>query len=373
MSIYKGTELLAGIATDTISNANYLLDFKWSDHIINSMEWLRADTFSWQSGDVYVAAYNHLVADYSGGTSQTETVGSYTITYVLATDGHKITTDETNAVNIYNATGVAWYYILDTTNQRFKLPRENPAREELIQVIRAKGNGNSLMLTAGSYDLYMSATATSGIGGKFLTKISPTIASTTSAQSGYTTNNYAASGGCYGFGVTTDSTKSGIISSMTDSTSVYKGKKYLYFYVGQFSQSATEQTAGLNSELFNGKVDLNAANLSTQGKSLISRLGMPSATYDDLTLGASGTTYTAPANGYYFLHKAGSGAGQYLTVINKTSSGDVSEWQHICYDIFGGSQLTCLMPAKKGDKIHIGYSLGGTTYTFRFIYAEGEV
>ena len=30
---------------------------------------------------------------------------------------------------------------------------------------------------------------------------------------------------------------------------------YLYFYVGQFTQSATEQTAGLNAELFNQKVD----------------------------------------------------------------------------------------------------------------------
>lgn len=123
MSVYKGTSLLAGVATNTISNSNYLLDWKWSDHIINSMEWLRADTFSWQSGSVYTAVYNHLVADNSSGTSQTETVGSYTISYKLAPDGHKITTDESTVANIYNETGEAWYYVLDTTNQRFKLPR----------------------------------------------------------------------------------------------------------------------------------------------------------------------------------------------------------------------------------------------------------
>jgi hypothetical protein len=31
---------------------------------------------------------------------------------------------------------------------------------------------------------------------------------------------------------------------------------YLYFYVGNFEQSAIEQTAGLNAELFNGKADV---------------------------------------------------------------------------------------------------------------------
>ena len=41
-----------------------------------------------------------------------------------------------------------------------------------------------------------------------------------------------------GLGITIDPTKSGIVSSMTDSTSVYKGKKYLYFYLGQFPVSA---------------------------------------------------------------------------------------------------------------------------------------
>ena len=41
----------------------------WFDHIANGVSWLRADTFSWQSGDVYVAAYEHLVADYESATT----------------------------------------------------------------------------------------------------------------------------------------------------------------------------------------------------------------------------------------------------------------------------------------------------------------
>ena len=40
-----------------------LFDFKWTDHALNDMSWLNADTFSWQSGDVYVAAYEHLASE----------------------------------------------------------------------------------------------------------------------------------------------------------------------------------------------------------------------------------------------------------------------------------------------------------------------
>ena len=54
---------------------------------------------------------------------QSETVAGTTIYYFRASDGHKITRQGSNANTIYAATGVAWYYVLDTANQRFKLPR----------------------------------------------------------------------------------------------------------------------------------------------------------------------------------------------------------------------------------------------------------
>lgn len=55
---------------------------------------------------------------------------------------------------------------------------------------------------------------------------------------------------------------------------------------------------GAISESLNNKVDLNQLNTNTQGLEYLSGLGMPSSKYIDLTLGASGTTYTAPANGW---------------------------------------------------------------------------
>ena len=53
--------------------SNNILDFKWSDHLLNDMSWLRADTFSWQSGNTYSLAYNELLSEYNNSTSVTQT------------------------------------------------------------------------------------------------------------------------------------------------------------------------------------------------------------------------------------------------------------------------------------------------------------
>ena len=121
MTIRYNNKVIAG----SDHNANCLFDSKWSDHILNHMSWLRADTFSWQNGVAYSSAYNHLVSDINGKTLQSETIGSITIQYYLADDGHKIcpANQETNLATLYSTIGVAWYYIIDTTNTQFKLPR----------------------------------------------------------------------------------------------------------------------------------------------------------------------------------------------------------------------------------------------------------
>ena len=48
MGTYVGNTLVAGATFNPT-----LLDFKWTDHILNDVSWLRADTFSWQPGNVY--------------------------------------------------------------------------------------------------------------------------------------------------------------------------------------------------------------------------------------------------------------------------------------------------------------------------------
>lgn len=246
-----------------------LFDNKWTDYQLSNQSWLRADTFSWNSGSVYSDAYNHLVADISGVNSTTETVGSYTITYYPASDGHKIImpNQETTATNIYNESGVAWYYILDTTNTRFKLPRMNPDRMKAIQTLKVKGNGTAVGLTNGTSNAGMVNISTSSIG--IIGKTDYYGASVSSST--VATGNYALGT----IGITEDATKSGIIANTTDSVSTYSGNKYHYFYIGQFSTTATEQTAGLNSSLFNGKADIDLMNITASAKLLLCGLLVP--------------------------------------------------------------------------------------------------
>lgn len=307
--------------TDASSGSGYhpdLFDWKWADHQLDDVQWLRADTFSWQSGSVYESAYQHLVDDLGitqttyyawydsggdvryytlsetpsandalyqevsgsmvevsseyvvlssydssttpprirvwtlGGTesyyrdtsnditisrAQTETIAGVTITYYPSADGHKIVLpdQENNVTAIYNATGVAWYYILDTTNERFKLPR-------------TKFGVTGLRDTVGNY-------------------VEPELPNIVARLGG--TISWARDNPFYGSGNTGSCSGSnyGMQNTMMDLSrvnSIFKNgatvqppatQMYLYFYVGEFTQAAIENTAGVVTEDFN---ELNA-------------------------------------------------------------------------------------------------------------------
>lgn len=287
----------------------------WSDHIVNDVSWLRADTFSWQSGDVYVAAYEHLAGDYENRSGETfyawksssgyylytttttpdsttvfynggfqvstsytfssfeggvlyldnlpekdidferdpskdtiapsvDTIGDITITYYLSDDGHKICLpdQESNIAALYEATGVAWYYILDTTNRQFKLPR-------------TKWGFTGLRDSVGGYV----APGLPNIKGSVGNSIQ--FRNTVNVQSGAlsaTQTSFEHNSGDHDGPLTTinlDASKSNSIYGNSATVQPPATQMYLYFYVGNFEQSAIEQTAGLNAEMFN---DLNA-------------------------------------------------------------------------------------------------------------------
>lgn len=233
-----------------------LLTYMWSDHQLDDVYWLRGDTFSWQSGAIYETAYQHLVDDIDGKTLQTETVGGYTITFYEADDGHKIclADQEATILNLYNDTGVAWYFILDTTNTRFKLPRVNPDIEKLFgsSVISAPvvGDGTALGLTNGT-GLY--GAVKSGNSSDALSFLTGAYGKTVGGN--VNTGNTASNGNA--IGITTDPTKSGMVANvdLSPTNSLYSGKKYLYFYVGQIVKSQNMIDVGEISEELNNKLD----------------------------------------------------------------------------------------------------------------------
>lgn len=309
MSIRQGNKIIAGQSTSGVD----LFDFKWADHRLNDVSWLWADTFSWHSDDVYTAAYDHLagelmlnvqlyawlgakdntlytysetpqvgdpIVDGNGvqkgtiisvdGTSltttitssnpfdrratqdleldlsKTDTIGDITITYYRAEDGHKICLpdQESNIVALYESTGVAWYYILDTENKQFKLPR-------------TKWDFNGLRDSVGGY-------VAPG-----LPNITGTFSGSKTASGGRSGAFYKAGtvGGAYPSGTSTEGVVEGFSANLSNPT--YQDgatvqppatQMYLYFYVGNFEQSAVEQTAGINAETFNGKADRDLLN-----------------------------------------------------------------------------------------------------------------
>ena len=220
-----------------------LFSFVWADHQLNDISWLRADTFSWQSGDVYVAAYQHLADDINGKTLQSETIGGTTIQFYLADDGHKIcpASEESNVSAIYNSTGVAWYYILDTANQRFKLPR-------------TKWGFTGLRDSVGGYvepelpNIRANAAFSYGT-------LWPTTMTGAFKSSGNIGTRAQGEGGASPANLELDASVSNPIYKDGATVQPKATEMYLYFYVGNFTQTALENTAGLNAEMFN---DLNA-------------------------------------------------------------------------------------------------------------------
>ena len=106
--------------------------------------------------------------------------------------------------------------------------------------------------------------------------------------------------------------------------------------------------------------------LKRSNKFEISGWGMPSNKYVDLTLGASGSTYTAPANGWLCLQKVALASGQYIQFYNSTS-------HLIAFSNSSGAYgQAIIIPCKKGDFITVSYTTTGETLAFRFVYAEGS-
>lgn len=109
--------------------------------------------------------------------------------------------------------------------------------------------------------------------------------------------------------------------------------------------------------------DRDLMNITDGAKELMAHSSMPSSTYKDLTLGASGTKYTAPADGWFYLQKTAGTAGAYVSlscgnmVINQAAPG-------------ANNSMAIFIPAGAGKECSLTYSATGTG-VFRFVYAEG--
>lgn len=124
--VEEARQQVVEIADDLEENAKSLPMFTpvWSDHIYNDASYLRADTFSWHSADIYKTGYKILEKEYNDINSVTESRDG--VTYKLSPNGFKIAdvSQVENILFLYKYNKKAWFYVIDTEERRFKLPRE---------------------------------------------------------------------------------------------------------------------------------------------------------------------------------------------------------------------------------------------------------
>lgn len=142
--------------------------------------------------------------------------------------------------------------------------------------------------------------------------------------------------------------------------------------------SGETYSAGTVGEAIQNKANVDMDNLTVAGKAIVANYGMPGSTYDDLTLGASGTEYIAPGDGYFVLNKT-HGANtsvEILTMQNYAKPTTGAQWVDGLiirnFTNLNGVTSGVFMPVKKGDKVAVLYSFSGATNAFRFYYAQGE-
>ena len=93
---------------------------------------------------------------------------------------------------------------------------------------------------------------------------------------------------------------------------------------------------------------------------------LPSDKYSDLSLDVSGSTYTAPANGWVVFSRTVANS-QFISIANLTA-GNIAD-----IETSSGTQTpTVTIPVKKGDTYQVLYSGTGATNIFRFVYAQSN-
>lgn len=206
-----------------------------------------------------------------------------TISYYLGSDGLKVVYVSNNGTEyeavdeLYNSLGIAWYYVIDTYNVRFKLPRTKYG----FNGYRSNVGG---YIAAGLPDFGGELGSVNGSG-----FVANGIFKQTSS---YTTNPGGGTGNWRN--VEAKGSYSNAIYGNSDTVQPPATEMYLYFYVGAYNETAIQQTAGINASVINSKMDSDASNASSGAKNRMIGWIVP-----DYSAGVSvNFPFTAPATGY---------------------------------------------------------------------------
>lgn len=112
--------------------------------------------------------------------------------------------------------------------------------------------------------------------------------------------------------------------------------------------------------------DVDFSNATDAAKIMMANASLPSTTkHVDLTLLASGSSYTAPADGWVLFNKNSGVNNEYLVLEN-------SLLVAICWIPTAANGGALFLPVQQGEEFKVSYSASGATNKFRFVYAKGS-
>ena len=245
--------------------------------------WLKS-AGQWNNGSVYAAVYNELTEDYATGTNEEDTIDGITISYRLTAKKRRICMPDqiTNITDLFAATGIAWYYVLDTANTQFRLPQSKYGfvgnRNNVGGYVK-----ESLPNITGSCEVFSGAGTPAATGALISEEQSLSVVGQTPV--GSTLKGFDASRAS---------------SVYQDGAPVQERaiEAYLYFKVGNTTENAQTINVGIITNTLAGKADTDLNNVTAAGKKSVVDWVMP-----DYSAGiaVNNATYTAPSKGWVYV------------------------------------------------------------------------
>lgn len=291
--------------------------------------------------------------------------GSYAsfVTYIagLVSSYPSAFTTESAWQNTVSSKGVCGKFVYDSTNNTVRLPKitgfiEGTTDATALGELMSAGLPN---ITGETYSTNNSAPShyANTYNGVFRGR-------NTSGTSYYAGSPVSSSD--TNVGISFDASRSNSIYGASSTVQPQSIKALYYICIATSTKTNVQVDIDEIATDLNGKADTDLVNVTDAGKILLSSMGMPSDTYENLTLGASNSTYTAPANGYVFFSKVGN-QGESVILQNEQNKmrvqsyiGSNNNWSGI------------IMPIRKNEVFKVEYTASGDTKYFRFIYAEGS-
>ncbi len=248
------------------NNTMSLFDFKWSDHELENVSWVQSN-FSDLYEEMYPEAFAELESESANLSTEEVENGVH---FKRSNKGYKIvlfdsdttSAQRTQAINeiedAYLNTGTAWFYVVDTVNRCFKLPRTK------YGFVGYRGNAvgdyvpetlpnitGSLSCETENYEIFPTPTTCEGA----LSTESNIYPTTVNEIDGGQGSNYGQP-----IKLNFDASHSSSIYQDNAPVQQRANEMYLYFFIGQYSQSTLENVIGADFSMINRKIDLNGEN-----------------------------------------------------------------------------------------------------------------